>query len=716
MGFRTKTLGRGRWRFFRHDAGQAAGPPAWAYVLLFAACQLLGQWSLSTLHVMVMWPANAVLLAAVLQLHRRPALAVLVCCFSVNLIGNVFRGQPDVFTLVNAVLNLVQVLAAALLARRLCGAALDMRRPARLFRFALGAAVPAVALSTALAGVIALATGRLSPEVLSFRLHHLFDMELLAMMIFTPSLLLLARSHRFSQDAVAPAAEVVALMGLVVIATVWGFGQTVAPILFVVFPPLILLAFRLSPPWTALAVIAIAVIGGAATVTGHGPVTQTHVAQNPALSSIPLIMRQMNVFHLFLLMVVATALPITTLSSERRRLVAQLRARTAAALGALQRAEAADVAKSRFLALMSHEMRTPLTGVTGYADLLAQRPCLDEEGRRQVEALRLCGEAMLRLVEDLLEVSRGGGEVMLRPIDVRALIDEAVAPAREWAAVRGLDFTVSIAPEAEGTVLTDARRLRQTLHHLSGNAVKFTSRGGVDIAVDRVDERLRIAVRDTGCGMGDAVLSGVFSLFAQADASTSRAHEGAGVGLALAKTHIDRLGGTIGVESVQWTGTTFTLILPAEVVAAAAREADAPRDDGRIRVLIVDDHPANRDLLRIMLQAADCETTEARDGQEALDAVAAGAFDLVLMDVRMPVMDGLAATRAIRALDAPVCDLPILAVTAEAMPEDAARCLAAGMDGHLAKPVTQARLYAAVTEVLDAAAERAATAQTARAA
>ena len=117
MGFRTKTLGRGRWRFFRHDAGQAAGPPAWAYVLLFAACQLLGQWSLSTLHVMVMWPANAVLLAAVLQLHRRPALAVLVCCFSVNLIGNVFRGQPDVFTLVNAVLNLVQVLAAALLAR-----------------------------------------------------------------------------------------------------------------------------------------------------------------------------------------------------------------------------------------------------------------------------------------------------------------------------------------------------------------------------------------------------------------------------------------------------------------------------------------------------------------------------------------------------------------------------------------------------------------------
>lgn len=712
MGLRRMSLGNGRWRFFRHDAGLAAGPAAWVYLLLYAACQALGLWSIHHLHAAVMWPANAVLLAAVLQLHRRPALAVLATGFALNLISNVLRGDLSAFTVLNAVLNMVQVLVAALLARRLCGAALDMRRPVRLFRFAIGAAVPAVALSTALAGIIAFASGRMPLGVLSFRLHHLFDMELLAMMIFTPSLLLLARSHRFSKDAVASPAEVVGLVGLVAITALWAFSQNLAPILFIVFPPLILLAFRLSPPLTALTVIVITVIGGAATLTGHGPVTLTHVAPDPALAAIPMVMRQMNVFHLFLLAVVGTALPITTLSSERRRLVARLRARTEAALAALQRAEAADAAKSRFLALMSHEMRTPLTGVTGYADLLSRRPGLDAEGLRQVEAVRLCSETMLRLVEDLLEVSRGGQEVVLKPACVRTLVEEAIAPAREWAAVRGLDFSLTIAPEAERGVMTDARRLRQTLHHLSGNAVKFTSRGGVDVVVDRVDDGLRIVVRDTGCGMTDAVLAGVFSLFEQADATTSRVHEGAGVGLALAKNHIDRLGGAVMVESTQWKGSTFTLHIPAEVVEIGD-EGEGAQDGRRMRVLIVDDHPANRDLLRIMLQAADCETSEAADGQQALDAVALGSFDLILMDVRMPVMDGLAAARAIRAMNMPARDLPILAVTAEAMPEDAARCLAAGMDGHLAKPVTQAKLYAAVNAVLDATAQRTAAAQAA---
>lgn len=710
MAVRRMSLGRGRWRFFRHDAGRAAGPSPWAYLLLYAACQGLGLWSVHHLHFAVMWPANAVLLAAVLQLHRRPALWLLIAGFCLNLVTNALRGDMTIYTVLNPLLNMAQVLVAAVLARRLCGAALDMRRPIRLFRFAIGAAVPAVALSTVLAGLIVVALGRIAPGSLSFRLHHLFDMELLAMMIFTPSLLLLARSHRFSRDAVAPPMEVMALVGLTTVITLWVFGQNLAPILFMVFPPLILLAFRLSPPLTALAVIVITVIGGAATLTGHGPVTLTHVTPEPALAAIPTVMRQMNVFHLFLLAVVGTALPITTLSSERRRLVARLRARTEAAVAALQRAEAADAAKSRFLALMSHEMRTPLTGVTGYADLLSRRPGLDAEGLRQVEAVRLCSETMLRLVEDLLEVSRGGQEVALKPACVRSLVEEAIAPAREWAAVRGLDFSLTIAPEAEGGVMTDARRLRQVLHHLAGNAVKFTSRGAVAVVVERQGDSLRLIVSDTGCGMSEDILAGVFSLFEQADATTRRVHEGAGVGLALAKNHIDRLGGVVGVESEQWRGSTFTVVIPARRVEVAPEGDSAgagSAGNGRLHVLIVDDHPANRDLLRIMLQAADCETTEAADGRQALDAVGAGRFDLVLMDVRMPVMDGLDATRAIRALEGAARDLPILAVTAEAMPEDAARCIAAGMDGHLAKPVTQARLYAAMDDVLQARALRA---------
>lgn len=701
-----------RWRLFRHDAGRVAGPPAWAYVVLFAACQVVGIWMARTFEVTIMWPANAVLLAAVLQLHRPQAVVALASCFAINLASNAVRGDPGVFLWGNALFNLIQVMVAVVLVRRFCGAALDMRRPMRLLRFAIALA-PAVAISTALAAMLALAIHKLPLGGLSFRLRYLFEMEVLAMLIVAPSLLLLARQHRFAADSLARWPEVAALASLVVLATVAVFFQSQAPALFVIFPPLILLAFRLSPPWTAGTVVLVAVVGGAATLLGHGPITLTRLAPDAALSGVPDAMRQMTIFHLFLLAVVATALPITTLSTERRRLVERLKARTQAALSARQRAEAAYAVKGRFLAMMSHEMRTPLTGITGYADLLSRRPCMDEEGLRQVDAVRHCGETMLRLVEDLLEVSRGGAEVMPKASDVRQMIEEAVAPSREWAVIKGLKFALTIAPEAEGQVMIDARRLRQSVHHLVNNAVKFTGRGSVTVVVDRIADGLSIVVSDTGCGMDEQTRAGVFGLFEQGDATTSRAHEGAGVGLALAKNHIVCLGGAVVVESAQWGGSTFTLTIPAPVVEAVEGEESVPLHSRRTRILIVDDHPANRDLLRIMLQAADCETAEAADGEQALAALAVQPFDLVLMDVRMPVMDGMAATRAIRALDAPLRDVPVLAVTAEAMPEDAARCIAAGMDGHLAKPVTQAKLYAAIEAVFDAVAERVDAAQAA---
>lgn len=706
MGLKWVNAEGGRWRFFRHEAGRVAGPSPYTYVALFVLFLAISKWSVHVFGATVLWPANAVLLAAVLQLHRRQAIGVMVACAAINLTSNVLRGDPGPMMFTNVVLNMTQVTVAAVLARRFCGAALDMRRPWRLFRFAFFAVIPSVLLTTMLAGGVVVLMGWHVPGALGFRMHHLFDMELLAMMIVTPSLLLLARNHRFRDDAKATPVEAAVLLTVVGGVTLLVFSQASAPILFAIFPPLILLAFRLAPPLAAAAVVMVAVIGGVATLSGHGPIVMTHLTPDPALAALPDVMRQMNVFHLFLLCVVGSVLPITTLSTERRRLTARLRARTAAALDALARARRADEAKSRFLVLMSHEMRTPLTGVTGYADLLSRSTSLDAEGHRQVNAVRQCGESMLRLVEDLLEISRGGDEVVLKPTDLRALIQDAVAPAREWAEIRGLTFDLHIAPDAEGWVLTDMRRLRQILHHLTLNASKFTMHGSVGVTVDRTDDRLRIAVSDTGCGMDAETLAGVFRLFEQADASTSRAHEGAGVGLALAKSHAERLNGTIAVESVQWQGSTFTLEIEAPIVVPVETESAAPLDSRRMKVLIVDDHPANRDLLRIMLQAADCDTAEACDGREAVNAASAEAFDLILMDVRMPVMDGLAATRAIRALADPASQTPILAVTAEAMPEDAARCLSAGMDGHLAKPVTQAKLYAAIDETLSAAASR----------
>jgi two-component system, sensor histidine kinase len=702
---RKRVTGAGRWRWFRHDAGVAAGPPPWAYVLLFAAAQLIGLWSAQTFHATVLWPANAVLVAALLQLHRRSAIAVLMACVAINIGANVVRGDPLPFVFINSALNLLQAMIAAVLARRVCGAALDMRRPGRLLRFALCAAI-AVGVSTVLAGAIALGSHRIPLGGLAFRLHHLFDMELLAMLIVTPSLLLVARNHRFKADAVAKRLETAVLVCALAAVAIAVFAQTSAPVLFLVLPPVILLAFRLSPPWTAASIIIVAAIGGVATVTGHGPVALTVVEPAPDLAGVPDVMRRMGVFHLFLLTVIATALPISTMSTERRALFARLKRRTQAAVAALQRAQQADAAKSRFLALMSHEMRTPLMGVSGYSDILSRAPELSGESQRQVRAIQGCGETMLRLVEDLLELARGGEEVALEPVDPRAMIETAVASARERAASHGLTFDLTLAPDVGERVVTDHRRLGQALHHIVNNAVKFTREGGVRVHVDRDGERLRIGVADTGCGMSPAVLCNIFRLFEQADASITRMHEGAGVGLALAKAHMDRLGGTISVESVEGEGSRFTIDLPAPAAQVAASTETASVEDAALRVLIVDDHPANRDLLRIMMQAGGCETEEAVDGAQAVAAVAERPFDLVLMDVRMPGMDGLAATRAIRALPTPASQAPILAVTADAMPEDAARCLAAGMDHHLAKPVTQAKLYEAVETTLDLAARR----------
>lgn len=691
----------GRWRLFRHDAGRSAGPPAWAYVALFAACMAVGYWSAANYQAVVAWPANGVMLAALLQLRRREAILVLAACVAINLGGNIVRGDSQPFVWVNVLSNLIQVLVAGGLARRFCGAALDMRRPRRLARFVLLAAAPAVTLTATLMVALATALRGYSPSMAAFLWGHLFSMELLGLLIVTPSLLLLARAHRFAQVTSVSRTETALLFGLLVGAVVVAFGQSATPTLYLVIPALVLIAFRLSPPWTAAALILTTVLSGWFTLTGGGPVSLTQMAFDPELAGIPPLMRRMGVFHIFLIVAALTALPVSTFVTERRRLTARLTARTAAALAARRRAEESDAAKSRFLALMSHEMRTPLNGVTGYADLLTRRDDLAPDAREHVEAVQRSSDALLMLVEDVLEFSRGGEEVRPEPFALADLLAEASAPARLAAEAKRLDVVLEIAPGDDGRFSGDRRRLRQALHHLIGNAVKFTDSGEVRVRADHDGERLTVSVADTGCGIAPDLAPRLFEAFAQGDDSIRRRHMGAGVGLALVKAQADRLGGRITFESTPGAGSVFTLTIPLERLAeppAAPVDAEAP--DGPLRVLIVDDHPVNREMVRLMLTVVGCETAEAVDGLDAVEKAASAPFHLILMDVRMPRMDGLAAAQRIRALPLPVADVPILALTADAMPEDAARCLAAGMNGHLAKPITQARLCAAVEAVL----------------
>ncbi|WP_395645442.1 putative bifunctional diguanylate cyclase/phosphodiesterase [Terricaulis sp.] len=329
---------RPKWRLFRDGAPADGGAPAWVYVLLFTASIALAHWSVERWHAVLLWPANGVLLAALLQLDKRRALAVLGACLVINIAGNALRADPPHMLVLNVVLNFGEVALAALLARRYCGATLDLRRPMRLARFAACIAAP-VALS-ALIGV----TARMDPpEVFALDLCYWFGVETLGFLVTTPTLLLLlARRERSAGEAVSPREKAV-LMAALVAVTAAVFAQTYAPVLFLVFLPLLAIAFRLPPHWAAVSVVVVALIGGAFSFSGMGPITLSNLAPVgwpvndvvPALNILP-------VLHLFISAALIVAFSASTILTERRRLERRLEQRTASALAARASAQAAE--------------------------------------------------------------------------------------------------------------------------------------------------------------------------------------------------------------------------------------------------------------------------------------------------------------------------------------------------------------------------------------
>lgn len=372
-----------------------------------------------------------------------------------------------------------------------------------------------------------------------------------------------------------------------------------------------------------------------------------------------------------------------------------------------EEAEAGLRAKADFLANMSHELRTPLTGVLGYAGLLDQVAGLPDEARRHVDRIQASGRALLAIVNDILDFSRlESAQVELdpQPFDPLALAVETLDSLRPLAQQKGLAVRIAPSSRLPPVLVADGARIRQVLLNLVGNAVKFTETGGVTIDVDysAETERLRLAVRDTGVGIPPEALERLFVRFSQVDGAASRRFSGAGLGLAISKGLVEMMGGTIGVESAPGAGSTFWFDVAAPIGRAEPRsdaEADADGDAATafpaLRILLVDDLEVNRDLVSAMLAQFDVAVTEASSGAEAIAASMRERFDLVLMDLQMPVMGGLEATRRIRALGGPQGRVPIVAMTANAMEEDVEATRAAGMDEHIAKPI-DARAFLAV--------------------
>lgn len=375
---------------------------------------------------------------------------------------------------------------------------------------------------------------------------------------------------------------------------------------------------------------------------------------------------------------------------------------------AAHRAEAAAAAKTDFLANMTHELRTPLTAILGFADVLRQSKALNKRDARHSALIYDASQTLLGVVGDVLDYAKieaGAFELDPEPFDPAEAVRAAVAIVAGQADAKGLSLNTAIG-EAPPTLIGDAPRLRQVLLNFLSNAVKFTRDGSVEARltyepVGEGDVRLRVEVRDTGIGIEAQHISALFSRFTQADASVSRQFGGTGLGLAISKEIVEAMGGAIGAASTVGEGSVFwfEVVLPrAEDWAGAAEPEAAAALDRPIRALIVEDNAVNRELITTLLSPFDIEIDTACDGAEAVEAVRrGGGYDVILMDMQMPVMDGLTATRRIRALpDKAAASTPIIAMTANVLPEQVARCREAGMDDHLGKPINLPQLLAAL--------------------
>jgi signal transduction histidine kinase/CheY-like chemotaxis protein len=374
-------------------------------------------------------------------------------------------------------------------------------------------------------------------------------------------------------------------------------------------------------------------------------------------------------------------------------------------------AEAANRAKSEFLANMSHEIRTPLNGVVGMADLLAKSDLPPRE-REMAEVIRTSGETLNGLLSDILDLAKveaGQMSVRTEPVKIADLLKGVVALYRMKAEERGLRIALDYDPELEQRFQADPVRVRQVLTNLVSNAVKFTREGTVRVTAKRtLQGMLRAEVRDTGVGFDDTLADRIFGRFQQADGTITRQFGGTGLGLAISRQLVDLMGGDIGCSSQPGQGSTFWFEIPLPLAAEAAAPASvaAPEIEHMLRVLVVDDHPTNRKVAQMILSHAGAEVFEAENGLEALEMIGRDAFDLILMDVQMPVMDGLTATVELRRREAEQ-DLPrtpVLMLSANAMPDQIAASLAAGADGHVAKPITAAELLIAASQAMDKAA------------
>jgi signal transduction histidine kinase/ActR/RegA family two-component response regulator len=637
--------------------------------------------------VVIIWPVEGVILALTLgPLRHRPWLTLVMCRA-----GGVAAGLMAGYAVLDCMqVNLVNVFCTGALiywGQRKLGPNW-FADSASLVRFLIAACLASIAMSAAHTTLLPAGVNRATffwAEV---------PAAVAGLAVMAPLVGIFTRDGLVASTDWRRSLATLTVYSAVVLAV---FLQDHNSLLYIIPLGLMLLAYIEDLTAVAIAVSATVVIALATTLLGHGPfeLGQSHFELTSESSS------RLGALQIFLVVITTTSLPIAVLMEEHARLKQTL-------IKSRQDAEAANQAKSIFLATVSHEIRTPLNGVLGMAQVLATEN-LTPEQHAQVEIVRSSGMNLLALLNDVLDLSKiEAGKLTIETIDfdlqelLEGIVDTHAATAREKQVALSLDMG-----ETAGVYRGDPTRLRQIIGNLVSNGLKFSAEGEVRIISRLEPDGLALAVKDSGIGIPPEKLDRLFAKFSQVDDSTTRRFGGTGLGLAICRELAEVMGGRIEVRSEFGTGSTFTVHMPLKRIAGRVVKTDAPSAplapaslDG-LRVLAAEDNATNRLVLKTLLAVVGVEVTLVEDGAEAVAAWEREPWDVILMDIQMPVLDGRAATRAIRAREAELGRprTAIVALTANTMAHQIGPYLADGMDGHLAKPIDAGALFAALAAV-----------------
>ena len=645
------------------------------------------------------WPANGALVVAWLLLPKRLSLPVTIICIAFNIGVNQVVGYPLGQNILYSTLNGEVSVVTALLTVKFCGAAIDLSRFRRFAAFAACALVAAASeafLGEVLNGVTA-GFQSLAEEWLQWALA-----DTLGLVISTPALLLAFKAANYDGLFDTGLIEKIALSGLTVLVAFATLGSQTTTLFLAVFPMMILVSFRAGPAWVLVTGLVVSMIASAYTAHGLGPFALNEGARAVA--------RQLAL-QPFLVALLLCCLPANSALGDRARTERRLVRLNAAAKAARAEAVAASLAKSEFIANISHEIRTPLNGILGMTQALLIA-IKSETARKQLSVIQESGRSLLAILSDILDISKiesGKIELEAIPFDLGQLVADVSQTYETIAAEKRIQFSHTIEADALGTYRGDPVRCKQILHNLLSNALKFTEKGAVRLSVSGGQSGLSFEVSDTGIGISPEQMGRLFKRFSQADGSTTRQFGGTGLGLAISARLAELMGGQIEVSSATGEGSRFTLHIRLELCEPAASEpmviAQSDVMSRGVRILAAEDNRVNQEVLKALLEPLDVELVLASNGQEAFDFWRQGDFDLVLMDMQMPLVDGLEAIKMIRAEEAATGQLatPIIVLSANAMSHHVNGYANLPVQGFVAKPIEVDSLFEAIGQVLDAA-------------